>query len=143
MECVAMIEFSGIDIILERQINDTSIRQALAASLGVPENRVIVIDDMSKYPESAAADVVCVTSSVEGEFIQLLSVQAGRLLLPYDEPLALIQSLCELLGTRCLAPDDDADPYCMWLISPGTARGRIQIDPIAFDDDRYVISRPT
>jgi len=138
-----MIEFSGIDIVLERQINDAGIRQALVASLGIPENRVIVIDDTSKYPESAAADVVCVISSVEGEFTQLLSVQTGRLLLPYDAPLALIQSLCEALGTRCLAPDDDADPYCMWLISPGTTPGRIEIDPIAFDDDRYVISRPS
>jgi hypothetical protein len=98
---------------------------------------------MSKYPESAAADVVCVISSVEGEFTQLLSVQTGRLLLPCDTLLALIQNLCELLGTRCLAPDEDADPYCMWLVSPGTAPRRIEIDPIAFDEDRYVISRPS
>ena len=138
-----MIEFNGIDIILERQIKDASIRHALAASLRVPENRVIVIDDMSKYPEPAAADVVCVISSVEGEFTQLLSVQTGRLLLPYDEPLALIQSLCELLGTRCLATDDDADPYYMWLISPGATSGRIELDPIAFDGDRYIILRPS
>lgn len=61
---------------------------------------------MSDYPESDADDVVYVSSSLEGGFTGLLSIQVGQLKLPYDTREQFIQRLCELVGSQCLVPDD-------------------------------------
>ena len=135
-----MIEFSGVDMIAQHQTDDDGVRRALAAALGVPQERVAVVADMNDYPETAAADVVCVTSPVNGEFTLLLSVQVANLSLPYDTRAQLMQRLCELLGMECLVPDDDdVDPYFMWLVSPVNVPRKVSLDPIALDEGRYVI----
>lgn len=137
-----MIEFSGMDIIVKQPMPDEHIRLAISSVLHVPEERVAMIDDMTHYPERQDADAVCVSSSVEGEFSRLLSIQAGLSMLPYETHTQFLQSLCEQLGTQYITPDDqDDNPYVMWLVSPGTTPGRIGLDPVALDEGRYIISR--
>lgn len=137
-----MIEFNGLDIVVQHRMDDDNTRQALAIALGLPEERIALINDVSDYPEAGAADVVCVSSSVDGEFACLLSLQVEHLTLPYDARGQLLQRLCELLGTQCLVPcDGDADPYIMWSISPGKQPGKVALDAIALDEGRYVIAR--
>jgi hypothetical protein len=142
VELVAMIEFNGMDMIVQHRPPDVSVRRALAAALAVSEQRVVVIDDVSDYPETGSADVVCVSSPLEGEFTGLLSIQAERLVVPCETHEQLMQRLCNVLGTQCLVPDDEQDsPYLMWSISPGATPRKIGLDPVAFDDGRYVIAR--
>ena len=137
-----MIEFNGIDIIVQHRMDDTVVRRGLAAALRVPESRVALIDDVSDYPEAGDADVVCVSSSVDGEFTRLLSVQADRLTLPYDTRAELMRVLCDVIGTKYLTPDDDSvDPYVMWFVSPGTDPVKVGLDSVALDDGRYVIDQ--
>ncbi len=137
-----MIEFQGVDIVVQKRPADAGVRQALAVTLGVPEGRVALVDDLSDYPEAGAADVVCVRSSVEGEFSDLLSIQADRLTAPYETALQLVARLGELLGAECLVPDEDSqNPYLMWLILPGSAPLKVALDTIAFDRGQYVIAR--
>jgi len=137
-----MIEFNGIDIIVQHRPPDVSVRRALSAALVVSEERVVVIDDVSDYPEAGAADIVCVSSPLEGEFTGLLSIQVERLVVPCDTHEQLMRRLCDVLGTQCLVPDDEQEnPYLMWSISPGAAPRKIGLDPVAFDDGRYIIAR--
>lgn len=135
-----MIEFSGADLVLEKNVDDASLRRALASCLNVPEDRVAVIDDVGQYPEPSLADVVGVTSRVSGEFSRLVSIQSKTLELPYDRLLAPLQRLCEVLGTRCLAPDDGSDPYVMWLLAPGDHPKLVGVDPVSLDENRYVVA---
>lgn len=137
-----MIEFNGIDIIVQHQMDQERVRRALAAALHVPERRVALIDDMSHYPKAGDADIVCVSSQVEGEFVNLLSIQVDRTTLPYETHAQLMQALCESLGVPYITPDDgDVDPYYMWLVSPGAVPSRVGLDPVAFDEGRYVVAR--
>jgi hypothetical protein len=83
---------------------------------------------------------VCVSSPVDGEFSQLLSLQAKRRVLPYDEQWQVVQRICDLLDTQCLCPDDqDMNPYTMRLLGPGAAPAKVSLDPVALDEGRYVI----
>jgi hypothetical protein len=83
-----------------------------------------------------------VSSSLEGEFTDLLSIQVERLMMPCDTPEELMRRLCDALGTQCLVPDNEQeDPYLMWAISPGVAPRKIGLDPVAFDDGRYIVAR--
>ena len=135
-----MIEFHGVDLVIQDRVDDERVRRVVAMALGVAANRVVVIDDVGDYPESDAADVVCVSSAVGGEFSRLLSLQARGLALPYDAPLQLLQRICDLLGTLCLSPDEhDASPYAMWSLRPGAAPAKVTLDPAAQDHGRYVI----
>ncbi|HEX8110292.1 MAG TPA: hypothetical protein VF516_21320 [Kofleriaceae bacterium] len=137
-----MTEFNGIDIVVQHRSPDASVRRALAAALAVSEERVVVIDDLSNYPEAGAADIVCVSSALKGEFTGLLSIQVERLAVPCETHEQLMRRLCDALGTQCLVPDDKQDnPYLMWSISPGAAPRKIGLDPVAFDEGRYVIAR--
>jgi hypothetical protein len=142
MESVAMIEFNGIDIIIQHQVDEGRVRRALAAALHVPEGHVALINDISHYPKAGDAEIVCVSSQVEGEFANLLSIQVDRTPLPYDTHAQLMQALCERLGVQYITPDDDdVDPYVMWFVSPGAVPRRVGLDPIALDEGRYVIAR--
>ena len=134
-----MIEFNGTDLIIEKTVDNATFRRALASSLELPEDRVVVIDDVGQYPEPSAADVVCVTSAVSGQFSKLVSIQAETCRLPHDTALDLMRQLCELLDTRLLVPDQGLNPFCMWLLAPGEAPRQVGMDPVAMDEDRYVL----
>lgn len=134
-----MIEFKGIDLVFQRLTDGASLRRALAASIQVPEDRVSVIDDMSDYPDRATADVVGVTTPLEGNYSTMASIQTEPIVLPYDSSLSLVQHICELLNTQCLAPDEGANAYLMWLVSPKAAARRVALDPVALDEGRYEI----
>jgi hypothetical protein len=137
-----MIEFHGMDIIVQHRMDAAQVRRALAEVLHVPEERVALIDDMDQYPNVADAHVVCMSSRVEGEFAYLLSIQVNRVTLPYETRAQLMQLLSERLGAEYITPDEeDVDPYVMWHVTPGGMPGRVGLDPVAFDEDRYVIAR--
>jgi hypothetical protein len=139
MERVAMIEFKGIDLVFQRLTDHASLRRALAVSIQVPEDRVSVIADISEYPDRATADVVGVTTPLEGNYSTMASIQNEPISLPYDSSLSLVQHICELLDTQCLAPYEGANPYLMWLVSPKAAAQRVALDPVALDEGRYEI----
>jgi hypothetical protein len=127
---------------MQHDLSDEVVRSALAATFFVPGRRVAIIDDTADYPRSADFDIVCVSSPVGGDFVRLLSIQSDHITLPYETRPQMLRALCEHLGTQYLTPDDsDEDPYFMWLISPGGTPGRVGLDPVAFDEDRYVIDR--
>jgi hypothetical protein len=134
-----MIEFDGTDVILEKPVDDAAFRHALASSLEIPEDRIVVIDDVGQYPEPSVADVVCLTSTVSGEFSRLVSIQAKTCSLPQHTLLDFMRKFCELLDTRCLVPDQGPNPYCMWLLVPGEAPRQVGLDPVALDENRYVL----
>ena len=99
-----MIDFDGMDIVIQTPRDDDQVRRALSTALLMPPERVAVINDVGDYPETGAADVVCVTSPVDGEFTRLLSVQVSHQALPYDSREQLMQRICDVLDTRCLVP---------------------------------------
>ena len=133
-----MIDFNGIDI-LDGDIDDATLHRGLACALTLPENRVRIIHDISDYPERGTADAVGVVSSIEGDFPLLLSVQATPLQLAYDDALGPIREFCSTTGARCLVPDDEHNPYTMWLVSPDRRTQSVSLDPAALDNERYVL----
>lgn len=135
-----MIEFGGVDIVAQRRPDDGRLRSALAAIFGIPETRVLLIEDVSGYTESAIAEVVCLSTPVEGEFACLLSIDITRRELPYDTREQLLQRLCESLSVPFLAPDEDINPYIFWLYSTESVPVKVGIDTDAFDHNRYLIA---
>jgi hypothetical protein len=103
---------------------------------------VILIDDVSKYPEPGLADVVCVISPVAGDFENLISIQSNRLLLPCETVIAFVQQLSRGLDSRLLVPDEDVDPYSMLLISGDHPPVRIGLEPSELDEGRYIVAQP-
>jgi hypothetical protein len=139
-----MIVFEGVDVIVQHPIHNDDTRRALAVTLGVPEDRIAIIENVTGYPDTGAADIVCVSSPVNGDFAGLLSVQVGHLEVAFESITQLIQRFSGLLSTPCLIPDEDsANPYLMWSIAPGSVPRRVALDPLALEEGRYVIAGST
>lgn len=132
-----MIEFSGIDIVLDRMAGDDQLRNAVAATLSIEAARVAVIHDMADYPEGEAADVVCVLTQASGEFIQVVSIQCEPVTLRDAAILDVVGRLSSVLHARILAPDEGPDADLMWLLEPGRAPVRVELDADALDGGAY------
>jgi hypothetical protein len=100
---------------------------------------VVAITDIGDYPERERADVVVVASPAGGQFAWLLSIQTDRRRLRYGNHLEAVQRICDGLHTRCLVPDDSANPFIMWLVAHDAAPRRVGLVADELDQDRYVI----
>jgi hypothetical protein len=136
-----MITFSGIDVVFARPVSAQDLMRALSTLFDVPSSRVAVITDVADYPAAQSVDVVCVTTSVGGDFAQLTSIQMQPRELRYDTIVSFVQSLAEALSVQCIVPDEDIDPSSMILIEPGGAPERVHLDDEALDEDRYVLAQ--
>lgn len=134
-----MIEFNGIDILLDRRLGADQIRQGVAAVLSVEPCRVSVIDDVADYPERGSADVVSVVTPTSGEFAAVVSIQCEPMTLPFVNVWEVVEQLSAVLEAKVLVPSDGPDPYLMWLVQPDLPRRLVSLDADALEDDRYEI----
>lgn len=134
-----MTVFSGVDVVIDRKLDDDEIRECLAHVFAINAARVSIIDDVAKYPERTAADIVCITTLNPGEFVQILSIQCEPIELPERSVADVFQQIASILNVRLLMPDEGEDPYVMWLLQPHLAPRRVALDVAALDEDRYEI----
>lgn len=134
-----MIEFGGIDIVLDRKLGDERTRDGVAAALSVETARVVVIHDMAQYPERQSADVVCVVTQTSGDFAEVVSIQCAPMKLPFARILDVVARLSSALQVRILAPDEGPNPYFMWLVEPEHSPIQVALDEAALEDERYEI----
>lgn len=134
-----MIEFRGIDIVLDRSPGKDRIRDSIAVVLSVEPARVAVVHDMRHYPEQRTADVVCVVTPTSGDFAEVVSIQCESMKLGFGHALEVVSQLSSILPARILAPDDSPDPYRMWLVEPSRTPVRVALNETALDAERYEI----
>jgi hypothetical protein len=134
-----MTVFSGVDVVIDRKLDDDEIRECFARVFAINAARVSIIDDVAQYPERTAADIVCITTLNPGEFVQTLSIQCQPIELPERSVADVLQQIASLLNVRLLMPDEGEDPYVMWLLQPRLAPRRVALDVAALDEDRYEI----
>jgi hypothetical protein len=135
-----MISFDGMDILLESEVTSSDLAGSLATALGISLRHILVVDDLERCPETSEEDVVCVTSPAQGQFTIGLSIHCRQRTLPYESALELVEQLATALGRRCLASDDDVNPYTWWLVEPGQPTRKVHLDTAALDKDRYVLA---
>ncbi len=135
-----MIDFAGVDLIIEKAGNVGVIRGALAKVFALPAHRISIIDDLANYPERNAADIVCVVTPIAGEFAAILSIQNAKMYVPADTLVDVARRLASALGTRCLLPQEGVNPYLMWMVLPDSTASAVALDPDALADERYVLS---
>jgi len=134
-----MTEFDGIDIVVDRQLGPDEVRQGITGVLSVEPGRISVISDVADYPERGDADVVCVVTPTSGEFAAVISIQCDPVEVPFSDILEVVQSLSSVFEATVLAPDDDPDPYTMWLVQPHAPRKKVSLDEAALEEERYEV----
>jgi hypothetical protein len=133
--------FKGVDLLIDCWASSDSLKVALETSLGVARERIFVIRDLADYPRHNKADLVCVVTPLKGEFHTLLSLQTDGIEAEYNALPGLIQRVCNILGCRCLLPDVGPEPYSMLLLSDNMPPERVELDPEALDQGRYILKR--
>jgi len=136
------MDLTGVDLVLERPVDVSKVKRALQGVLSVPTEKIAVIYDIAQYPSREAAEVVCVVSTVGGDFGELLSIQTEHISIGCDDMVEFAQRVCSNLGVRCLMPLEGSNPYLMWLLSPDAPPEQVALDVSELDEDRYVVRTP-
>jgi hypothetical protein len=136
-----MTVFSGVDIVFARPVPARDLERGVSALLGVPSSRVVVVAGVADYPAMESADVVCVSTAVEGDFTHLVSIHLQPRELRDHTNVSFAQSLAEALSVPCIVPDEGPNPCSVILIEPGEPPEPVRLDDEALDEDRYVLAR--
>lgn len=136
-----MIAFSGLDVLLQRPVDDLQLVQALSAALGLSPSRIAEIRDLQDYPERDACDVVAVVSAVAGEAEALVQLHAGAIALRFESELDVVRELARLLAVNCLTPHEGDNPYLMWRVTPDGVTDLIALRVPAADHSRFEVER--
>jgi hypothetical protein len=125
--------FSGVDIVFARPVPERDLERGVSALLGVPSFRVVVVvvAGAADYPAMESAEVVCVSTAVEGDFTQLVSIHCQPRELRDHTSVSFAQRLAEALSIPCIVPDEGLAP-CSAIL---------RLDDEAFSEDRYVLAK--
>jgi hypothetical protein len=127
----------AVDVLVDREaIPAADLRDALSLAVGVPGSRVSLITDVEEYPGKEQADVVCLVSSVSGQFPTLLSID-GRRPDGAEDVLLLVERFAGALQAVCLVGTEDPNPFAMWRVEEGPPRQRVFLVPEAMERGEY------
>jgi hypothetical protein len=132
-----MFTFQGIDVVLSERVEPLRLQACLASVLAIPALEIAIIDDVADYP--AEPRVVCVTSPVDGEFRELVSIQHAPLQVEVDTLAELMAKLARSLGTSLLFPDEDINPFTVYVVGADGSQRRASLVPDALDRGTYLL----
>jgi hypothetical protein len=127
------------EITLQKEIDEATLKGALAAALHVSPDEVSVVDSIENAPSSFP--VVAERRSIGGDFPCHLSLYMGEAFASTDE-LEGARTLCTLLDVQALISDKSLNPY-MWLLIDKVAEPRpLEVDQEALDErNQFCLSR--
>lgn len=133
-----MIALTGIDFIIEKDVDDDTIATAVAAALAVSVEQVAVIGDIVEQPPKDAYEVVLLRHAIEGQFATLISLSCATRQIESAQFLA--RSVARHLRCSVLIPDDSTDdPDAMLLASNAGDVKLVQLDAEALNQERYCL----
>ena len=117
------------DFLVDRCMNPTEIREALATVFNLDSHQVEVVSEIGATRQERGSDLLCEVQTVQGDFCLRLTLYKREVRSPEPgEPLTAISRLSELLQCRCLTDDGSADPYRWLLISGRDNHQRVSLD---------------
>lgn len=121
---------TSIDVLFESDYADAHVREAVAEVVGVSGEKVLVIHDVSEYPQLVSEQVVCLINNFPEGFRQLLTIDCRKNLNVEN----VVCRLSSILSVRCLLPADQPNPFAMRLILPDGEVSDVYVDVSALDD---------
>jgi hypothetical protein len=138
---------NGIDILINKQIDNTELISALSKLLTIPPTEILIVYDIAELEkQNSPYQLVCQKVEIQGDFSLLLSLypqnEATNELTKQFQNYAFTGKLGEILGCACLISDDTIDPYQWILIQNNKNWQTVELDPDKLDDhESYVISK--
>src|SRR5581483_5043303 len=127
-------------------VADPALVQAFAATLGIPEDTVRVVDAFENQPPGTedASRLVIERTPAEGDFSLQLSLylRDAKLEQRLQSPTATlmrIKQLCRTLQRACLLSDDSLSPVSWLRVLPSGEIEEVTLDADRLEDDEYVV----
>ena len=124
---------SGVDFLLDSDVEPEALRAALAQALSVEPDQVDVIADLSDIGE---APVIAQVGELDGAFPSSVAVYAR-----HEIGVEFVQAVSQALGMRALVGDDSPDPFTWLLAHPDGSLDHVEVDPDALDREEFEIVR--
>lgn len=117
-----------IDVILDREIDDMELKEALALGFGLPIESVTVIRDYEDFLKLDSAKVVAHKSVFSSGYRTMISLYLYDTVEDHPPPLhSMCSQLSLKLKCKCMVPSDGEDPSEMLLFS-GKAFEIVSVD---------------
>ena len=118
------------DILLERDFDETTLKEALAEAFDVPPQQVSIVNSIEEIQGGVA--VVAERTPTKGDFHCLLSLYVEREFAT-KEPIQVTRRLCASLNVQALIPDSSLNPYSMILVSKAGEVRLVTLDAESLD----------
>lgn len=130
------------EFLVDRNLTENEITNAIAKLFLVPLTDVLVIDDIAETDISERVRVLCERMSVEGDFSMRLSIYLRNSNLEQSDSTLKIGQFCELLNCQCLVPDESVNPYQWRLVQSSEDWKIVYLDPKILDEnEEYIIQK--
>lgn len=132
-------EMSGFDIIIEKNVVEKDLKNAMATAFGVLKKNIFISDDYVDTPLSDEIKIWCITTPIEGDF------SLNCMVFIRDENITctamkIVKELCNLLSTNCLISNENVDPFEWILINPNGNHVLVNLNSDELENDRYILS---
>lgn len=131
------------EFLVDRNLTENEIANAIAKLFLVPLTDVLVIDDIAETDVSERVRVLCERMSVEGDFSMRLSIYLRDSNLEQIDSTLKISQFCELLNCKCLVTNESVNPYQWWLVQGSQSWKLVYLDPKRLDEnEEYILQKP-
>lgn len=139
------------EIDLQQEITNGIIQQALAEIFSIDPASILFdsVTDTTQPPTRIDPAIRIVVDRWEqpGDFpVHLLFVlrdgELERQVDTFDKTLKQLRKFCTAVGVDALASDQDLSPYTWLLVRASGEVVPVQLNPVAYDEDRLVIQEP-
>jgi len=121
---------AGIDFLVESEYSDDLLSTAIATVLQINSEDVLVIHDLSEYPQTGGGQVVCNVQRFKEGFLQSVSFDCQH---DFDVD-QFICGIAATLKTQCLVPSNDPNPYAMRLFTADGEVADVFVDASTLDN---------
>jgi hypothetical protein len=129
------------EAIVDRELADREIVDAVTALLSVAASEVVVVADVVSARVGKEVRVLCERQPLGGEFPLHLTLHLRDESLRAHHERQFFQGLSATLGCACLVSDGSPSPHSMLLLrSPGRV-SQVWLDPDLLDEDQVVVLR--
>ncbi|MDF7675786.1 hypothetical protein PT286_03435 [Neisseriaceae bacterium ESL0693] len=127
---------SGFDLIIEKKVPISELKQAISKSLNISEDSIILTNDYVDIPFSEKIKLWCMVNNISGDFSLICQFFIRDKNIKYNKNI-VSKRISYILDSKCLISDNSSNLLTWNMILPSGAKIPITLDEQDLKNDIY------